>query len=63
MAEYMKRMSCSPHFSTPGHPQACGLVERYVGTIISMVSKSKAMVALLTLCVMGTSGSSDVNKD
>ena len=37
-AEFMRRMSCSPRFSTPGHPQACGLVERYVGTIKSMVS-------------------------
>ena len=35
-AEFMKRMSC---FSTPGHPQACGLVERCVGTIKITVSK------------------------
>jgi len=27
-AEFMKRMSCILRFSTPGHPQACGLVER-----------------------------------
>jgi transposase InsO family protein len=38
-AEFMKSRSCSPRFSSPGHPQACGLVERYVGTIKNMVSK------------------------
>jgi len=37
--EFLKRLGCCPRFSTPAHPQACGLVERLVGLIKSAISK------------------------
>ena len=37
--EFLNRLGCSPRFSTPNHPAACGLVERLVGTIKSAISK------------------------
>ena len=37
--EFMSRLGCSPRFSTPGHPQACGLAERMVATVKGMISK------------------------
>ena len=37
--EFLRRLGCSPRFSTPNHPAACGLVERLVGTIKSAISK------------------------
>ena len=37
--EFLKRLGCCPRFSTPAHPQACGLVERLVGSIKSAISK------------------------
>jgi len=35
----MSRLGCSPGFSTSGHPQACGLVDRMVATVKGMISK------------------------
>jgi len=40
--EFMTKLGCSPRFATPGHPQACGLAERMVGTVKGMVSKVAA---------------------
>ena len=40
--EFMKRLGCSPRFTTPGHPKANGLSERMVGTSKSIVSKLAA---------------------
>jgi len=37
--EFMSRLGCSPRFSTPGHPQACGLAERMMETVKGMISK------------------------
>ena len=37
--EFLKRLGCCPRFSTPAHLQACGLVERLVGSIKSAISK------------------------
>ena len=37
--EFMKRLGCSPRFTTPGHPNANGLSERMVGTLKNIVSK------------------------
>jgi len=37
--EFLKRLGCCPRFSTPAHPQACGLMERMVGSIKSAISK------------------------
>ena len=37
--EFLKRLGCCPRISTPAHPQACGLVERLVGSIKSAISK------------------------
>jgi len=37
--EFLKRLGCYPRFSTPAHPQACGLVECMVGSITSAISK------------------------
>jgi len=37
--EFLKRLGCSPRFSTPNHPATCGLVECLVGTIKSAISK------------------------
>ena len=37
--EFMSRLNISPVFSTPGHPQACALAERAIGTIKGLVSK------------------------
>jgi len=38
-SEFLTRLNISPVFSTPGHPNACGLAERYIGTIKNLVSK------------------------
>ena len=35
--EFLKRLGCAPKFSTPGYPQANGLVERWIGTMKSML--------------------------
>ena len=40
--EFLKVLGCSPRFSTPGRPQACGLVERLVGSVKSAISKVAA---------------------
>jgi len=32
-------MRCSPRFSTPGHPQSSGLVERMVDTLKNIINK------------------------
>ena len=40
--EFMKRLGCSPRFTTPGHPQGNGLAERMVGSVKSMISKLAA---------------------
>jgi len=40
--EFLKVLGCSPQFSTPAHPQACGLVERLVGSVKSAISKVAA---------------------
>ena len=40
--EFLNRLGCTPRFSTPAHPQACGLVERLVGSIKDAVSKIAA---------------------
>jgi len=37
--EFLLKLGCQPRFSTPSHPQAAGLCERWVGTLKSMVSK------------------------
>jgi len=37
--EFLKRLGCCSRFSTAAHPQACGLVERMVGSIKSAISK------------------------
>ena len=37
--EVMRRLGISPVFSTPAHPNACGLVERAVGTMKGLISK------------------------
>ena len=36
--EFFKRMSCSPRFLTPYHPQAAGLVERFNATFKGLLS-------------------------
>jgi len=35
----MSRLNISPVFSTPGHPQACALAERAIGTLKNLISK------------------------
>lgn len=35
--EFLKQLGCVPKFSTPGYPQANGLVERWIGTMKSML--------------------------
>jgi len=40
--EFLKVLGCSPQFSTPAHPRACGLVERLVGSVKSAISKVAA---------------------
>jgi transposase InsO family protein len=40
--EFLKRLGCSPRFTTPGHPQGNGLAERMVGSVKSMISKLAA---------------------
>ena len=40
--EFMTKLGCSLRFATPGHPQACVLAERMVGTVKCMVSKMAA---------------------
>ena len=42
ITEFLNRLGCTPRFSTPAHPQACGLVERLVGSIKGVVSKIAA---------------------
>ena len=42
MRELMKRMGCTPRFSTPYHPQGHSSVERMVSTVKSMISKVAA---------------------
>jgi len=37
--ELLKRLGCCPRFTTPGHPEANGLVERCNGSIKSMIYK------------------------
>ena len=37
--EFLTRLGCCPRFATPAHPQACGLVERLVGSLKSAISK------------------------
>jgi len=37
--EFLKRLGCCPRYLTLAHPQACGLVERLVGSIKSAISK------------------------
>ena len=37
--ELMKRLGCTPRFSSPWHPNSAGLVERAVGSVKSLVSK------------------------
>ena len=37
--EFLKRLGCCPIFSTPAHPQTCGLMERLVGSIKSAIFK------------------------
>jgi len=37
--EFLTRLNISPVFSTPGHPNACGLAERAIDTIKNLVSK------------------------
>jgi len=39
ITKLLKRLGCCPRFSTPAHPQACGLVERLVVSIKSAISK------------------------
>ena len=40
--EFLRDLGCSPRFDTPAHPQACGLVERLVGSVKSAISKIAA---------------------
>src|SRR6218665_1086373 len=37
--EFLKRLGCSPRFSTPRHPESCGLVERCNQTLKVMIYK------------------------
>ena len=38
ITEFLKLLGFCPRFSTPAHPQTCGLVERLVGSIKSAIS-------------------------
>ena len=42
MRELMKRMGCSPRFSTPFHPQGHSAAERLIGTLKTLISKTAA---------------------
>ena len=42
MRELMKRMGCSPRFSTPFHPQGHSAAERLIGTFKALISKTAA---------------------
>ena len=37
--EFERQLGCSPHFNSPYHPQATGLVERCVGSVKSIIGK------------------------
>jgi len=37
--EFLKRLGCSPRFSTPGHPEATGLVEHCNQSLKTMICK------------------------